>query len=77
MEKSFLDLQKEIIGILGFWKEDYKSMLIRTVEMSYVREIIKEWSITDIIINGSKVLIKWDKRLMPLTDDMLKEKYGK
>lgn len=58
MEKSFLDIHKSSLEISGFWEEEYKAVLIRHTEMMYKTDIIREWGISDIIINGDKVLLK-------------------
>lgn len=76
-EKSFLEIQQDTMETLGFWSEIYKSTLMKNTELMYKTEIIREWGITDIVLNDNKFLIKWDKRVFPLTDEYLKEKYGR
>lgn len=75
--KSFIDIQKEVMEIRGFWDEKYKSTILLSIEDTYNTEVIREWGISDLIINGDKALVKWYKRLIPLTDEQLKEKYGR
>lgn len=58
-----------------FWSEHYKSAVIRSIECTYKPEIIREWSISDIVVSGDKALYKWVKRYRPLTDEELTEKY--
>lgn len=60
-----------------FWDEQYKATILKGIELSYKTEIIREWGIQDIVINGDKVLIQWFKRFQPLTDEYLKDKYGR
>lgn len=75
-EQSFLDIQKEKMDILGFWTEEYKSVMIARIESMYKKEIIRVHGISDIVINGDKMLLKWYTRHHPLTDEELKEQYG-
>ena len=77
MEETFLDIHKNSMEVLGFWTETYKKILIKTAESMYVAEIIREWCISDIVFNGDKVLLKWNKRYRLLTDEELKDQYGK
>jgi hypothetical protein len=62
---------------LGFWDEAYKTSIINMIENGYKTEVIKEWGISDLVINGDKILLKWVKRYRPLTEEELKEKYGR
>lgn len=80
MKKEKLDWMKHTQGameVLGFWTEDRRSGLIKSMERSFVDDILREWLITDIIINGEKVLLKWAKRHIPLTDAEIREQYRK
>lgn len=72
-EKTFLELKQSGMETLGFWDENYKTVLLMMVERGYKRHIVKEFAITDVVIHGDKVLLKWEKRLFPLSDDQLKE----
>jgi hypothetical protein len=74
---DFLGIHKEAMDINGFWNESYKSVVIKSIELTYKSEVIREWCISDILMNGDKFLIKWEKRIIPLTDEQLKEKYGR
>ena len=76
-EDLLLDLHRENVQVLGFWDEIYKATVIASVECLYKSEVIKYWTITDIVINGDKCLTKWKKRFQPLTNKELKDKYGK
>ena len=75
--KTFLEVHRERIEILGFWDDTYKSTVIMQIEDMYKTEIIKEWGISDIVINGDKVLLKWFKRHQPLSAEELKKMYGR
>ena len=60
-----------------FWQETYESTIKHALLSMYKPEIIKEWYITDLVIrDGKDPLIKWEKRMFPLTDEQLKEKFG-
>lgn len=61
----------------GFWSEMYRSNLIHTMEMSFSTAVLKEWGISDIIVNSDKILVKWYKRFRPLDKEELKKKYGR
>tara|TARA_R110000765_G_scaffold294024_2_gene389315 strand:- start:152 stop:385 length:234 start_codon:yes stop_codon:yes gene_type:complete len=60
-----------------FWAEEYNSSVTHAIESRYNTEIIREWAITEFTIKGDKTLVKWVKRYSPLTDEQLKEKYGR
>ena len=74
---KFLELHKEKMETLGFWSEEYKSVVISMMETRYKTEVIREWVIVDLIFKDDKALIKWKKRFQPLTDEQLKDKYGR
>ena len=76
-ERTFLELQKDSMEALGFWSEQYRSTVIIGMESMYKTDVIREWHISDLVPNGDKFLIKWNKRYTPLTDQQLKEKYGR
>jgi hypothetical protein len=76
-EFNFLEIHKNSMENLGFWEETYKKSVIQMIENGYKTEVIREWSISDLSINGDKILIKWAKRYRPLTKEELKEKYGR
>jgi hypothetical protein len=76
-ERTFLDLHKDSMEALGFWTEQYRSTAIIAMESMYKTDVIREWHISDLVPNGEKLLIKWHKRYTPLTDEQLKEKYGR
>ena len=61
----------------GIWDE----MPIHTVLfaiMSIVNPtIVKEFEATEILKNGNKFLIKWEKRFIPLSEEQYKDKFKK
>lgn len=73
---DFLERHTKSAEVLGFWDEQYKSVVVAMIESNYKKEIIKEWQITDIIANNDKFLLKWRKRLSPLTNKEYNEKYN-
>ena len=72
-----LNIHVENAKMVGFWDETYKSSVIKAVEMNYNAEVLTHWGISDLVMNGDKVLIKWYKRHSPLTPEQLTEKYGR
>lgn len=73
---DFVNLHAEGMRKLGFWTEEFRSTVLRAIESRYKPEIIRAYTITDFVANGDKVLVKWNPRLNPLTDDELKANYG-
>lgn len=73
----FLEVHKEGLEVLGFWTEEYRSSILHSLENRYKTEIIIEWGISDLLINGDKVLVKWYKRIQPLSKQELKDNYGR
>lgn len=65
---NFLELHQKGMETLGFWTEDYKKAIMKEIELQYNPEITKEWCIVDFVLNGDKVLIKWAKRFIPLSE---------
>ena len=76
-EIDFLELHKKHLESQGFWQEGYKQTLIKSAEQNYKTEIIRDYTITDIVIKEDKFLMKWIKRFQPLTKEELKEQYGR
>ena len=72
-----IEIAKINSGMSSFWTEDYKSVLIKMMLTMYKTEIIKTHGISDIVINGDKILIQWYCRMNPLTDEELLEKWGR
>lgn len=57
--------------LIGFWDEAHTTLVKRMVESRYNPEIVREYTIADLIIHGDETLIKWEKRFRPLTDEEL------
>jgi len=70
----FLQNQSAILEH-GFWAEDTKSALFFSLELRYKKEIIMNWQIVDVVMREKNVLIKWQKRYNPLTDEEYQSKY--
>jgi len=62
---DFLEVHRQMPNQMEFWAEEYRSSIIAHIESWYKPEIIKQWCISDIVINGDKFLIKWSKRILP------------
>jgi hypothetical protein len=75
-KKDFLERHKEHLDVLGFWDEDSRSSIIYCIESTYKKEIIREWGISDMVMNGDKILFKWYKRHEPLSEEELKKRFG-
>lgn len=74
---NFIEAHQQGMETLGFWTEEYRRTTMKAMELQYKTEIIREWGITDFVPNGDKILIKWGKRFRPLSDEELKEEYGR
>lgn len=72
---DFLEHTKSAMGDLGFWTDTGKGMLVRSLELNHVDDVIREWTIVDVIVTEHKVLLKWQRRIKPLTDQELKDQY--
>lgn len=77
MSNSFLKTHQKAIETLGFWTEDRRKSIIKAIELQYKEEVVKEWCISDFILDGDRVLLKWAKRFIPLSEQELKDNYGK
>lgn len=62
--KDFLEIHRQIPEQTNFWTEEYRNSIIAHLETRYKPEIIKQWQISDVVINGDKFLIKWSKRII-------------
>ncbi len=76
---NFLELHKNSIDTLGFWQEEYQSIIIPALERRYKTEVIREFYIEDYVFigNSKKILIKWKKRQRPLSNEELERDYGR
>jgi hypothetical protein len=74
---DFLEIHKQSLSSIGFWREEYKEIVIQIIELNYKTEILKDYYIDDLVINKEKVLINWKKRYLPLSDEELKKRYDR
>ena len=72
---DFLEHTKGGMTDLGFWTESGKGMLVRSLERNHVDDVLREWQIVDVVVTEHKVLLKWQKRIQPLTDKEIKDQY--
>lgn len=88
MAKKKIDLLEihleKVAGIGTFWEEEFKGTIIHSIMSSYKTEIIRDFTIVDIIVPNTgkydstdKILVKWAKRFQPLTKEELEEKWGR
>jgi hypothetical protein len=71
---SFIEYHKKSVEF-GFWEEFPKITVIYQLERVYKDEVLRNWFISDLVVNGDKFLLKWDKRFFTLSDDEIKSKY--
>jgi hypothetical protein len=74
-EISFLDHVKSTMDY-GFWSDENKTLVMFAIERLYKRDVVREWGITDIVMKDDKVIVRWSKRIKPLTEEELANKYG-
>lgn len=74
-EKTFLEIMQSPDNT-WFWTEDYKGVWFSYMETFYKKSIVREWRIADVVPNGDKFLVKWEKRIQPLTEMDLQKKYS-
>jgi len=75
---DFLEHTKSNMEVLGFWTDMHKESLMFAAEQRYKREIVRVWGIVDIaILADKKVVMNWQKRIFPLTEEELDSRYGK
>lgn len=72
---DFVGIFKVKAETLGFWTEQYKATILKILERGFNPNVIKEYGISEIIPHGNEFLIHWYKRIIPLTDEQLKEMY--
>lgn len=71
MAEDFLKIHQQGMEVLGFWTEEYRATVLNDIMRKYKKEIIREWVAIDFVPNADKVLVKWQKRMMPLSDKEL------
>lgn len=52
-----------------YWYEMSKSAIMTRLEDIFNKNILKESTITDIIIHDNKCMLKFSKRVLPLTEE--------
>jgi hypothetical protein len=62
---NFLSAHGQATHQTSFWVEEYRVLVIRSIEAQFKPEIVKYWQISDVVVNGDKFLIKWSKRIIP------------
>lgn len=62
---DFLSVHRQAPEQTEFWSEEFRSSVIAHMESWYKPQILQQWKISDVVINGDKVLIKWVKRIIP------------
>jgi len=72
---DFLQITKDAMEHTGFWVDRPRSSVIRAIEMGFVDDVLRSWMITDVVMNQGRVLLKWEKRVIPLTDQEIKAQY--
>lgn len=79
MEKDFdfLEHNKEMLNTGPIFTEVFQSSILLSVELGYRTEIIRDYFISDLIPNKDKFIVTWRKRIFSLTDQELKDKYGR
>lgn len=60
-----------------FWVPTYKSTVTHAIERSYSTEVIRTYYVNHVVPREGGFLVEWAPRLKPLTDEELKEKYGR
>ena len=52
------------------WVSIFKQVAFRAIEKSFVKEMILKYEIRNIALsNDGKILLEWNRRLEPLTED--------
>ncbi len=77
IQDDLLEIHKQNIEVAAFWMEQFPATIMHQILQNYTTEVIRNYNIIDMEIVKNKVLLKWVKRLHPLTNKELKEKYGR
>lgn len=75
--QDFLEQHKKSLEHFGFWDEMLKDNLKHLILSTCNTAIIRDYMIVDFVVNNDKVLLKWAKRFKPLTENELKDKFGR
>lgn len=73
-------LEFHIVGaqVNGIYEEQFSSTIYKVLESNYKPSIVRNWGIIAILPapDKDKHLVKWKKRIFPLSDEQMKERYG-
>lgn len=73
---DLFDTLKDIANTTGMWQEVSDTILKTSLELVHRKDIIQKYYIEDIMIRrNEKVLVKWSKRLQPLSEEEYNKKY--
>lgn len=72
---DFFSNMAEQQRLIGTYQEISCSMLILHMESTYKPEHIRNHAITKILPNGEHFLLKWEKRIIPLSDDQMAKRF--
>ena len=62
--------------VKGFWDKISRPLLFKMLMLTFKKEIVMEWEITDVAVTlDGEFLINWEKRFFPLTEQEYNEKY--
>lgn len=62
----------------NFWEKKYMEEVVRAIESTYKREILRDMCIVGITTtHDGDFLIEWKRRIFSLTDQELKDRYGR
>lgn len=60
---EFVKMNFDNAEILGFWTEEYRSLILKFIESNFNKEITDRWILVDLIPNGEMFILKWKKRI--------------
>lgn len=72
---EFLENKKNYMENVGYLDEISTRTLRNLVMLGHTREFVKIYYLDRITIDGDKTILKWDKRLLPLSEDDLNKLY--
>ena len=75
-KETFLQILEQELPF-GAWREISRSAVVKIISRSYSNLVLREWYISELVDNGKKFIIKWERRVIPLTDKQVYEEYGK
>lgn len=75
MKNHLLEAHLVTSQTLGFFQKFPKKTIVYIIESSLSKEHIKDYFIKDIIMNNGDLIIEYEKRIIPLTDEQYNKKY--